>query len=103
MDKFKYHLPLYRQQQMIQDAGIYLPRSTLSNWVIRAGEILRPIYKELLESIKESRIISMDEVPVGVGSSEGGGIKKSYIWPMYGDKDEVGFVYSDSRGSKHIE
>jgi len=103
IDKFKYHLPLYRQQQMIQDAGIYLPRSTLSNWVMRAGGILRPIYGELLESIKESRVISMDEVPIRVGSSEGGGIKKNFIWPMYGDKDEVGFVYSDTRGSQHIE
>lgn len=103
IDKFKYHLPLYRQQQMIQDAGIYLPRSTLSNWVIRAGEILRPLYGELLESIKESRVISMDEVPIRVGSSEGGGIKKNFIWPMYGDRNEVGFVYSDTRGSRHIE
>jgi len=103
IDKFKYYIPLFRQQRMIQDAGIYLPRSTLSNWVIRAGEILRPIYDELLKSIKESRVISMDEVPIRVGSSKGGGIKKNFIWPMYGDKDEVGFVYSDTRGSKHIE
>lgn len=103
IDKFQWHLPLYRQQQMIEDAGIYLPRSTLSNWVIRAGEILKPVYDELLKSIKESRVISMDEVPLRVGSSKGGGIKKNYIWPMYGDKDEVGFVYSDTRASKHVE
>ena len=104
VDKFKYHLPLYRQQQMLEDAGIYIPRSTLSNWVIRAGEMLEPIYKELLESIKESRVISMDEVPIGVGPSKnGGGLKKGYMWPMYGDKDEVGFVYNEGRGSIHIE
>lgn len=102
VDKFKYHLPLYRQQQMIRDAGIYLPRSTLSNWVLRAGELLKPIYDELLKSIKESRVLSMDEVPIRVGSSEGGGVKKNFIWPMYGDKNEVGFVYSDTRGSQHI-
>jgi len=103
VDKFKYHIPIFRQQQMIKDAGIYLCRSTLVNLVLKIGELLRPIHKELLKSIIESRIISIDEVPVRVGSSKGGGLTKSYLWPMYGDKDEVGFVYSDTRASIHID
>ena len=84
-------------------SSIFLPRSTLSNWVIRGGGLLKPIYEELLKSIKESRVISMDEVPIRVGSSKGGGINKNYIWPIYGERDEVGFVYANSRASSQIE
>ncbi|MCG5531716.1 transposase, partial [Halorhodospira halochloris] len=33
VDKFAYHLPLYRQHQRLQQAGIYIARSTLTNIV----------------------------------------------------------------------
>ena len=36
VDKFQFHLPLYRQHQRIQQAGITLSRSTLTNLVKRA-------------------------------------------------------------------
>ncbi|WP_419629175.1 IS66 family transposase [Thiolapillus sp.] len=33
VDKFVYHLPLYRQHQRMKDAGITVARSTLTQWV----------------------------------------------------------------------
>ena len=44
VDKFCYHLPLYRQHQRLKDAGITLSRSTLTNYVQRSIELLQPIY-----------------------------------------------------------
>ena len=32
IDKFLYHMPLYRQHQRLQQAGIALSRATLTNW-----------------------------------------------------------------------
>ena len=36
VDKFAYHLPLYRQHQRLRDSGIELSRSTLIGWTSRA-------------------------------------------------------------------
>ena len=43
VDKFRFHLPLYREHQRIQQAGITVSRSTLTNLVKRAIDLLRPI------------------------------------------------------------
>lgn len=43
VDKFQFHLPLYRQHQRIQQAGITVSRSTLTNLVKRSIDLLRPI------------------------------------------------------------
>ena len=40
VDKFVYHLPLYRQHQRLKDAGIQLSRSTLTYYVQRSIELL---------------------------------------------------------------
>lgn len=45
IDKFLYHLPLYRQHQRLQQAGITLSRATLTNLGKGAIELLRPIVR----------------------------------------------------------
>ncbi|MBU5201648.1 transposase, partial [Vibrio cholerae] len=40
VDKFQFHLPLYRQHQRIQQAGITLSRSTLTNLIKRSIDLL---------------------------------------------------------------
>jgi transposase len=43
VDKFQYHLPLYRQHQRLAAAGITLSRSTLGTIVARSIDLLYPI------------------------------------------------------------
>jgi hypothetical protein len=43
VDKFQYHLPLYRRHQCLTDAGITLSRTTLTNVVRSAIDLLYPI------------------------------------------------------------
>ena len=43
IDKFCWHLPLYRQHQRLLDAGITLSRSTLVYWTSRAIDLLAPL------------------------------------------------------------
>ena len=63
VDKFMYHLPLYRQHQRLQQAGITLSRATLTNLSKRSIELLRPIVEALLRSILQSKTLAMDETP----------------------------------------
>jgi len=93
VDKFQFHLPLYRQHQRIQQEGITVSRSTLTNLVKRAIDLLRPIVDAQTDNVLRSRVLAMDETL----------IKAGWFWPLYGDADEVVFTYSNSRGRAHIE
>jgi transposase len=97
IDKFTYHLPLYRQHQRLTQAGIRLSRGTLTQWVQRAAALLEPIYYALLSSILQSHVLTMDETPLKAGRREKGKLHTGYLWPLYGDKEEVAFPFAASR------
>lgn len=103
IDKFKYHLPLYRQHQRIQAAGITLSRSSLTNWTHDALDLLEPIYRAQLTSILRSEVLAMDETPIRAGRKSKGKMKTGYFWPLYGDQEEVAFPFASSRSKREAE
>lgn len=102
VDKFVYHLPLYRQHQRMGDAGITLARSTLSVLVSRAIDQLDPICEAQYRSILKSAVLGMDETPIKAGRKARGKMRQGQLWPLYGDRDEVVFKYTDSRKHEHV-
>lgn len=105
IDKFQYHIPLYRQHQRLSAAGITLSRATLTNYVRRAIALLEPIVDAQRDSALRSKVLAMDETPSKAGKSKKkrGKMHQGYYWPIYGDRDEVVFTYSDSRARRVIE
>lgn len=101
IDKFRFHMPLYRQHQRMEAAGVHLARSTLTNWVHDTIDLLRPVYDAQLASILTSRVLAMDETPIKAGRKSKGRMKQGYFWPVYGDQDEVAFPFATSRGHAH--
>lgn len=97
IDKFRYHLPLYRQHQRLLHAGIRLSRATLTQWVHRTAELLEPIYYALLSSILQSQVLTLDETPIRAGRRVTGKLHTGYFWPVYGDQDGVAFPFAASR------
>jgi len=99
VDKFLYHLPLYRQHQRLQDGGIRLARATLTNLVHRSLMLLEPVYEAQVQSILASRVLAMDETPIRAGRQpeKKGKMQSAYFWPMYGDRDEIVFPFATSR------
>ena len=102
IDKFCYHLPLYRQHQRLSASGITLSRSTLTQQVERAIALLKPIYDAQLEHILLSKVLAMDETPIKAGRGKPGKMKQTWFWPVYGQADEVCFIHSPSRGTKVV-
>lgn len=102
VDKFTYHCPLYRQHQKLQQSGLKLSRSSLTNWTSRSIALLEPIYDAQLENILRSKVLAMDETPVKAGRKEKGKMNKAYFWPLYGDANEVAFTFSLSRKKQHV-
>lgn len=103
VDKFQYHLPLYRQHQRMAQAGITLSRATLTNLVRRSIDLLRPVVDAQLKNILAGGLIAMDETPVKAGKAGKGKLKQGWFWPIYGDQDEIVFTFSRSRGRQHVE
>lgn len=103
VDKFRYHLPLYRQHQRLLDAGFNLSRPWLTQLVQQGAQLLEPIFDAQLASICGGHVITMDEVPVKAGQAGNGKMKATYFWPVYGDQDEVCFPHFESRRHEHVE
>jgi transposase len=102
VDKFLYHLPLYRQHQRLADAGITLSRATLTNYARRAIGLLEPIYDAQWQHILQSKVLAMDETPIKAGKAGKGKLKQTWYWPVYGEADEICFSWSRSRGKAHV-
>src|ERR1039458_7708239 len=66
-DKYQYHQPLYRIHQRLTAVGFNLSRPWLTQLSQQAIALLEPIYQAQLVSIKQSRIITMDETPIKAG------------------------------------
>lgn len=104
IDKFRFHIPLYRQHQRLEAVGIHLSRGSLTHWVHWSGELLAPVYGANLDSILSSKVLAMDETPIKAGRKQRdpphrGVMKTAYFWPLYGDRDEIAFPFATSRGS----
>lgn len=103
IDKFAYHLPLYRQHQRLGDSGITVSRPWLTQVAQQGVFPLEPIYGAQFGSIRSSRVIAMDETPIKAGRGEPGKLKAAYFWPVYGQHDEVCFPFFESRRAEHVE
>jgi transposase len=103
LDKCAYHQPLYRQHQRMRDSGIDVSRPWLTQLTQSAVALLEPIHDAQLVSIRTSRVIAMDETPIKAGPTGTGKMKAAYFWPVYGQQDEIAFLYYPSRSGRHVQ
>jgi transposase len=80
--KFADHLPLYRIEQILKRDGIKISRKLLSQWVIRSGMALKPLYDLMIKKILESENVFIDESPVKL--QDVGKCKQAYMWVIVG-------------------
>jgi transposase len=102
VDKFAYHLPLYRQHQRLTDSGIQVSRQWLTQLTQKTVGLAEPIYEAQLDSIRASRVKAMDETPVKAGRNGHGQMKTGYFWPVYGGHDEVCFPFFSTRSAQAV-
>lgn len=105
VSKFADHLPLYRQAQIYARQGVNLDRSTLADWVGRAGFLLRPVHERLLDKLKGSAKLFADETTAPVLDPGRGRTKTGQLFayarddrPWSGsDPPGVAYVYAPDR------
>lgn len=106
IEKFLYHLPVWRQRQRLRQYGIDLPYSTLCYFVNRTCEVLEPLWHLLLKEIVQSRLMSCDETRYRVLDNTKKKGKKSHIGWMWSCLSPIQglvcFLYQKGRGKKDI-
>jgi transposase len=102
VDKFAWHLPLYRQHQRLQASGIDVSRPWLTQISQKGISLLAPIYAAQYASVLNSRVKAMDETPIRAGRSGHGKMNTGYFWPVYGELDEVCFPFHTSRSHDYV-
>ena len=90
IDKFCWHLPLYRQHQRLLDAGITLSRSTVVYWTSRAIDLRAPLADAQSAHGLASGVLAMDETSLKAGRAAKGKMRTGWLWPVYGDAEEGG-------------
>ncbi len=83
--KYCDHLPLYRQEAMLErEAGVEISRATLDGWVMRVGELLQPVVGAMRADLLRASYIQADETIVPVQMHDGRGADhQAYLW-QYG-------------------
>lgn len=78
--KLAYHLPFYRQQEMLQCFGIKIERQTLSSLFVNLGDKLEILYNEMKSSALECGYLFTDDTPVRMLEPGSGKTREARMW-----------------------
>ena len=92
IDKYRYHLPEYRQVKQYADLGVKLPTSTLNDWIHRTADKLEPLYEALRKDILSGDYLQIDEVPWRIADRPGKS-RKGYAWQFLDSRPQSHGLY----------
>jgi transposase len=100
VNKYADYVPLYRQSAILErDSRVELSRATLCGWVMRVGELLRPLSRAMAEALLGGDYLQADETPVGVQMHDRRGKNhQAYLWQYSRPGGVVIFDFQLSRG-----
>lgn len=111
VSKFAWHLPLYRQAQMLAGHGIDLDRSTLVRWIERTVWWLQPLHALLVSTVMSAPKVFCDDTPLPVLDRTRRRTRIARLWcyavddrPWQGPaKPAVVFRYAEDRRGRHVK
>jgi transposase len=92
VSKFGDHLPLYRLEDILTRYGVYIPRSTMCDWVKSTAELFRPLYDLQCELTLQSFVMWTDDTPITVLGGPKGSFR-GHFWTYIGDREHPYSVY----------
>jgi transposase len=90
--KYQYGLPLYRQENLFKEYGIPLSRQTMSSWLLKCADLLKPLYDKLHQILLLQGVIQADETTLKEIESDKA---KCYMWLYCTGTDSPGNNYSE--------
>jgi transposase len=109
VEKYMYHMPIYRLLQRFAQDGIVISDTTMGDWINNTCYSLTAVYDALRKDIvfSASKYMMADETAIMVLDKEKAKGKKShigYMWAYCNPVDKlVFFEYQGGRGNKHAK
>jgi transposase len=104
VQKYEFHLPLYRQEEVFQQAGLWIPRQTLCDWVLKCSLALRPIADELMRQIGAGPVMGLDDTRLKCRGEKGSGYFQAYVWTFTNpDVPGVAFRFTSGRSAEQLQ
>ena len=104
VQKYRHHLPLYRQQAIFAREGLELPRQTLCDWVLACAYNLGPIQRALKKQILATGVVQLDDTPVECQAGKGAPNFKAHLWTYASPLVRgVVFDFTPDWGHEHVE
>ncbi len=104
VQKYEYHLPLYRQEEIFQQVGLALPRQTLCDWVLDSAELLTPIADALMREIGAGPVTGLDDTRLKCRGERGQGYFQAYLWTFTNPAVEgVAFRFTEGRSAEQLK
>jgi transposase len=85
--KYADHLPLYRQERILERFGVSLSRSTLCDWMAAAAALVTPLFLLMVQRVLQSRVLHTDDTSVPVQDPKQDQTKTGRLWVYLGDDD----------------
>lgn len=100
VDKYVDHLPLHRQMQRLERAGVKIAQPTMNDWVKAVLIHLTSLYQVHKQQVLASRYLHADETPLKVlDENKKGTTHQGYYWVYHNSIDKlVLFDYRKGRG-----
>ena len=83
--KFSDHMPLYRTAESMEREGVKISRKLLSQWIIRSGLALKPLYEIMVKMILSGGNVFIDETPVNLQAKDR--CITAYMWVIVGGNE----------------
>jgi len=111
VSKYADHLPLYRQSDIYERAGVDLDRSTMADWIGQLGFLLEPLAQEIGRHARAGPAVHADDTPVPVLDPGRGKTKTGRLWVLVRDErpwaghapPAAFYLYSPDRKGEHAE
>ena len=88
-------MPVARQAEQMTREGVPTSRATLNRVFLRAGSLLSPIARWILQRIANSELVLADETPIRQQDQD----SKGYFW-VFSNDQLTAYVYSPSRSGE---
>ena len=87
VSKYTDHLPLHRLERIYERQGVFLHRSTLSDWLGACADLLRPLYERMVAVVLASRAMHTDDTAVKMQELVTHRLSTARLWVYRGDAE----------------
>jgi transposase len=85
VSKYTDHMPLHRLERVYERQGVFLHRSTLSDWLGACADLLRPLYDLMVRVVLQSRALHTDDTTVKMQELGTHLLSTARFWVYLGD------------------